>query len=105
LVSRRETLILYCLARGIEEQLLQDTVGLTMRGDLARQREVVNSHGAWHIMAATETLSIWPERTDTRVGLYEYIRVQLGSRYRIGLRSKLQRGYRGMGWDPEPSKY
>ena len=42
------------------------------RGDLARYREVVNSHGARHIMAATDrtTLSIWPERTDARVGLF-----------------------------------
>ena len=54
-------------------------------------------------MAATGTLSIWLERTDARAGLYS-IQGQLAMGYMIGSRSKLQREYRGMGWDPEPSK-
>ena len=50
-------------------QLLLDTVGLAVKG---RSGKVTRSSfycGAWHIMAATATLSIWPERTDARVGL------------------------------------
>ena len=54
-------------------------------------------------MAATGTLSIWLERTDARAGLYS-IQGQLAMGYMIGSRSKLQREYRGMGWEPEPSK-
>jgi len=55
-------------------QPLRDTVGLVVRGDLARQREVVHNHGAQHIMEAMAwwqetTPSIRLERTDARVGL------------------------------------
>ena len=56
-------------------------------------------------MAATVTLSIWLERTDARVGLHEYAIVQQGGRHRVGLRSKLRRRHRAMGWDPEPPIY
>ena len=42
------------LARGVHKQLLRDTVGPVVgRRDLARQREVVQSHRAQHIIRAT----------------------------------------------------
>jgi hypothetical protein len=48
---------------------LRDAGDLAERGDPARQREVVHSHGAQRIIEATETPFIRLERTDARVGL------------------------------------
>jgi hypothetical protein len=39
---------------------------------------VVNSHEAQRIMTATETLSIWLERTEARVGLQEHVQSPVG---------------------------
>ena len=48
--------------------------------------------GAWHIMAATVILSIWPERTDAHVGLQVEPIGQLAWWADVGLRSKQGRG-------------
>jgi hypothetical protein len=49
---------------------------------------VVHSHEAQHIMEATETPSIWLERTDARVGLQGELIGQLAWWVDVGLRSK-----------------
>jgi hypothetical protein len=55
-------------------------------------------------MAATETLSIWPERTDARVGLQAKLIGQLAWWADVGLRSKQGRGRGGEYWAYDPSK-
>ena len=56
-------------------------------------------------MAATATLSIWPERTDARVGLQAESIGQLAWWTDVGLRSKQGRGRGGLYSGPyDPSK-
>jgi len=69
LVSRRETRSYAAWLGVYRAQLLRDVGDLVVRGDPARQREMVQSHGARRTMGATATPSVRLERTDAHVGL------------------------------------